>query len=203
MAIKTDPRIDAYIAKAAPFAQPILNHLRTLVHHGNPETEETIKWGCPFFTYRGQMFCSMAAFKAHAAFGFHHQGMEKVLAKDLGKQAEAMGFFGRLTSIADLPNDATLLRYIGAAVQLNDSGQPRLAKSKPKPELPVPPDFAAALKKNRKAAAVFTNFAPSHRRDYIEWITEAKREETRVKRLATALEWIADGKHRNWKYENC
>jgi len=195
-----DQRIDAYIAQAAPFARPILNHLRQLVHQGNPEAEETIKWSMPFFTYRGKMFANMAAFKAHAAFGLHpHRG----LAGLTDKAGDAMGQLGRITGLADLPGDKALLASIRAAKKFHDSGAPRPAKPKPRPAPPVPADLAAGLKRNRKAADAWEKFSPSAHREYIEWITEAKRDETRELRLATTLEWLAEGKPRNWKYQNC
>lgn len=203
MSAKKDPRIDAYIARSAAFARPIMLHLRALVHQGNPEVEETIKWSCPFFTYRGKLFSSFAAFKAHAAFGLHHQGMEKLLDGKTGKASEAMGLVGRLTSLQDLPADKVLLGYIRAAKKLHDSGAPARAKPKPKPALPVPADLAVALRHSKKAAAAWADFSPSCRREYIEWITGAKRPETRESRLLTTLEWVAEGKSRNWKYQNC
>lgn len=155
------------------------------------------------FTLDGKILCGMAAFKAHATFGFWHQGMEKLLAKEFGKTYDAMGHMGRITSLADLPKDADLKRYIKRAAELIVTGMPARPKPKPKPPLSTPPDLAAALKKNAKAAKTWDGFAPSHRREYIEWITEAKREETRATRLATTLEWVAEGKQRNWKYMNC
>lgn len=203
MAPKPDPRIDAYIAKAAPFAQPILRHLRELVHTGCPEAQETMKWSMPHFTHGGGILCSMSAFKAHCAFGFWHRGMNAIIAKD-GIDAEAaMGDFGRITSLADLPDDRKMIRYIREAAKLNESDAPARPPPKPKQVLPVPADLAAALKTNKKAAAAFGAFSPSHRREYIEWITEAKRVETRQKRLATTLVWLAAGKPRNWQYLNC
>ena len=205
MAIRSDPRVDAYIKQAAPFAQPILKHLRQLVRQGCPEVTETIKWGMPSFTVDGKILCGMAAFKAHCTFGFWHQAMEKIIAKAHGTIGDAMGLMGRITSLADLPVDEAMLGYIKTAVSLNSSDQP--ARSRPagkrKPEAAVPADLAAALKKNKTAAATFAKFTPSHRREYVEWITEAKREETRQKRLATTLEWLAEGKSRHWKYANC
>lgn len=200
---KADPRIDAYIAKSAAFAQPILRHLRQLVHQACPAADETIKWGCPHFVYTGGILCSMAAFKAHVAFGFWHQGMKKVLGAAGEKEETAMGSFGRVEKLDDLPDDKALVRYIQAAAKLNESDVPRRAKPKPKTALPVPADFASALKKNKTAAVNFESFSASQRREYIEWITEAKREETREKRLATSLEWLTEGKTRNWKYESC
>lgn len=200
---KTDPRHDAYVAAAAEFARPILKKLRALVHESCPAVEETIKWSMPSFTLDGKILCGMAAFKAHATFGFWHRGMEKLLAKEFGKTYDAMGSMGRITSLADLPPDADLRRYIKRAAELIASGTPARPKSKPRPALPVPADLAAALKKNKTANITFQNFSPSHRREYIEWITEAKRPETRATRLATTLEWLAAGKPRNWKYMNC
>ena len=202
MPTKPDPRIDAYIAKAAPFAQPILRHLRGLVHHACPNATETIKWGMPFFEHHG-LLCSMAAFKAHAAFGFHHQAMDQLLARDGTGADGAMGNLGRIASLAGLPPDPKLVRYLKQAAKLNESGAPRRPAKKVKPALPDPADLAAALQKNQTAAATWAKFPPGHRREYIEWITGAKRPETRAKRLATTLEWLAEGKARNWKYENC
>jgi len=203
MASKPDPRIDAYVAAAAPFSQPVVRHLRQLVRAACPEVEETIKWSRPCFAYRGILFCFIAVFKAHLAFGFWHKDMKKVIAADGGKADEALGLLGRITSIADLPDDRTLMRYIKTAMKLHDSGVPTRPKPKPKAALPVPADLTAALRKNRPAAAAWEKFSPSHRREYIEWLVEAKREETRAKRLATTIEWLAAGKSRNWKYENC
>ena len=199
----TDKRIDAYIAKSAPFAQPILKRLRKIVHAACPEATETIKWGMPSFMYRGKILCGMAGFKAHAAFGFWHRGMEKLMSREIGKTYDAMGLMGRITSLADLPSDKVLTHYIKTALKLHDSGAPARVKSKPKPTLPMPADFAAALKKNQKAAAAWADFSPSARREYLEWITEARREETRASRLATTIAWTAQGKPRNWKYQNC
>lgn len=202
MTTKPDPRIDAYIAGAAAYAQPILRHLRALVRQGCPEATETIKWGMPFFEHHG-LLCSMAAFKAHCAFGFHHQGMDAVLAKSGDQSAEAMGSLGRITRLADLPADAVLRRHIQQAAQLNASGAPRRPAAKPRPAPKVPAELTAALKTNTAAATNFAQLAPSHHREYIEWITEAKRPETRAKRIATTVEWVAEGKARNWKYQDC
>lgn len=200
--MKTDPRIDAYIAKSAEFAQPILRHLRALVHAACPAAEETIKWGMPSFTYHG-ILCGLAGFKAHCTFGFWHQGTTKIIRQAGGKAEEAMGSLGRITSRADLPSDREMMGYIRQAAKLNESGAPARPKPKPKKPLPMPADLAAALKKNAKAAKIFADFSPSARREYIEWIIEAKRAETRSSRLETAVKWIAGGKKRNWKYENC
>lgn len=196
-----DARIDAYIAKSAEFARPILNHLREAVHTACPQVEETLKWSAPAFMYGGKILCSMAAFKQHAAFGFWQGG--QVVEHD-PKAAEAMGQFGRITKLADLPTRAEFTRYARRAMKLIDEGVkplPRGGKPKPPPEPPA--DLVAALKKNRQAQAAFDAFPPSHRREYIEWITEAKREETRQKRLAQAVEWLSEGKPRNWKYMSC
>ena len=201
---RTDPRVDAYIAKATPFAKPILRHLRKLVHDVCPEAEETLKRRSPTFTYRGKILCGMAAFQEHCTFGFWHQGMTTVLGAD-ARKGTAAGLLGRLTKVEDLPPPKRMARYVREAVRLNESGTPALVRSSRRAAapLPVPADLAAALKKNKAAAAFFDAMSPGHRKDYIEWITEAKRDETRQKRLATAVEWIAEGKSRNWKYENC
>jgi uncharacterized protein YdeI (YjbR/CyaY-like superfamily) len=201
----SDPRIDAYIAKSAEFARPVLRRLRALVHDACPEAEETMKWSMPSFLHNGKILCGMAAFRAHCTFGFWHQEMAKVLGEDGAGADEAMGSFGRITSLADLPSDAAMRRYIRKAAKLNESetpARPRPARKRAA-ELPVPADLAAALKKNKAAAVTFASFRPSHRKEYIEWITEAKRDETRAKRLATTLEWLAAGKVRNWKFESC
>jgi len=203
--LKMDPRVDVYIAKSAEFARPVLRHLRALVQRGCPEVEETIKWGMPSFLHDGKILCGMAAFKAHCTFGFWHRKMASVLGSDGSKAGEAMGSLGRITSLDDLPSDRKLLGYILEAVKLNESDAP----ARPRPArkaaraLPVPADLAAALKKDRRAAAAFGRFSPSQRNEYVDWIREARREETRRKRLATALEWIAEGKTRNWKYAAC
>jgi uncharacterized protein YdeI (YjbR/CyaY-like superfamily) len=196
-----DPRVDAYIANSADFAKPILVHLRDVVHLTCPQVEETLKWKMPTFMYHG-MLCGMAAFKQHCTFGFWKHAL--VVGEEQAGDAQAMGQFGRIARIADLPSKKILAGYIKKAMQLNEDGvkAPR-ATSKRKPAPRVSDDLAAALKKNRKAAATFAAFSPTNQREYIEWITEAKREETRAKRLATAVEWMAEGKIRNWKYLNC
>src|SRR5688572_4265457 len=191
-----DPRIDAYIARAAPFAGPILEHLRTLVHRGCPEVVETIKWSMPAFDHQGP-FCSMAAFKEHATFGFWRAELVVPGAKSMAPMAQ----FGRLTSLEDLPPDAEMLGMIRKAAALNEAG----VKAPPRPKrakapIPMPADLAAALKKNAKARATFEGLSPSHRREYLEWITEAKTDATRQKRLATTLEWLGQGKPLNWRY---
>ena len=195
-----DPRIDAYIAESAEFARPILLHLRRLVHRECPAVVETMKWSFPHFQYDGTILCSMAAFKQHCAFGFWHDEMTRLLEREDAAREGAMGALGRITSLKDLPKDPALRRYLRHAMKLIDAGAPARARAKPRPALPVPRDLAAALKKNRAARTTFENFSPSHRREYIEWIIDAKRDETRRKRLATTLEWLTAGKPRNWKY---
>jgi uncharacterized protein YdeI (YjbR/CyaY-like superfamily) len=195
-----DARIDAYIEKARPFAQPILRHLRELVHTTVPSVVETVKWGMPHFTYRGKNIAGMAAFKAHCAFIVHGEGRQDVG----GKAAEGMGGYGKIAGMDDLPDDAALreaLKDTMAHIDAHGTATRRSNQTAPKPEIAVPQDFAAALRENRVAQATFDGLAPSHRREYLEWITEAKRDETRAKRIATALEWLAEGKRRNWKYE--
>jgi uncharacterized protein YdeI (YjbR/CyaY-like superfamily) len=196
-----DPRIDAYIARQADFARPILEQLREAVHSACPECEETLKWSMPTFMYKGGILASMAAFKAHATFGFWRGSL---VVGDGEEQRSAMGQFGRLTSAADLPSRETLSLLIRKAMALADSGtKPKRPVKNPKPAIETPSDLEAALDSNPAARATYEAFPPSCRRDYVEWIVEAKREETRAKRLAQAVEWMAEGKKRHWKYENC
>ena len=198
-----DPRIDKYIKEAADFAKPILIHIRNLVHAGCPDVEETLKWGMPSFLHEG-ILCGMAAFKQHCTFGFWKGSL--IIGKDGRSQEEAMGQFGRLTSLTDLPSDKVILGYIKEAIRLNDEDVqvPRRAPSKvKKKELVIPDYFLAVLKKNKKVFATFEQFSYSHKKEYVEWITEAKAEETRQRRLQTALKWLAEGKARHWKYEKC
>jgi len=194
-----DPRVDAYIAAAADFARPILKHLRTLVHRGCPDVEETMKWSFPHFDHRGIM-CGLAAFKSHCAFGFWKGKL--VVDPKTNRSAEAMGQFGRITGLQDLPPDATIVAMVREAARLNEEGiaVPR-RRAAPKKEAVVPPDLAAALRAAKGARAAFDGFTPGKRREYVEWLAEAKTEETRKRRLATAVAWIAEGKSRNWKYE--
>jgi uncharacterized protein YdeI (YjbR/CyaY-like superfamily) len=197
-----DARVDTYIAKSAGFARPILEHLRDVVHAACPEVEETMKWSFPHFQYKG-ILCSMAAFKEHCAFGF----WKGALVVGEGADGEkAMGQFGRITTLSDLPSKKVLTGYIKKAMQLNADGVKSPTRSKPKaPPKPVvvPDDLSAALRANAKARATFEKFPPSHKREYIDWITEAKTQATRARRLETAVEWMAEGKPRNWKYMNC
>ena len=196
---RKDPRIDAYIAESADFARPILNKLRKLIHAGCPDVEETMKWSCPHFVYRG-LLCSMAAFKEDCTFGFRKGELMKSL-KDHAKSEQAMGQYGRITSLAGLPSDKIILEQVKEAARLNAEGIKAPKATKEKKPLKIPSYFGLALKKNGKALATFESFSPSHKREYIEWITEAKTATTREKRIATALEWLAAGKGRNWRYE--
>lgn len=199
---KKDKLVDAYIGKSPDFAKPVLTQLRAIVHDACPGVEEDIKWSCPHFLYRDKVLCSMAAFKQHCAFHIWHGG-QVVDAKD-NKSDEAMGQFGRITSVEELPSKKAIAGYLKKAMALIDSGAKRFERPKAKPEnkeVVVPDDFAAALGKSKKAQAVFDGFSYSHRKEYVEWITDAKTEETRQRRIATALEWLAEGKSRNWKYE--
>jgi uncharacterized protein YdeI (YjbR/CyaY-like superfamily) len=191
----TDRRVDTYIAKAQPFAKPILSHIRALVHKAVPEVQETIKWSFPHFDYKG-VLCSMAAFREHCAFGFWNQS---ILADDQ-KSADAMGQFGRITSLRDLPPGRTFVALVKQAAALNDAGVKPKRELKPKAPLKTPAYMLAALKKNKKAHATFDAFSPSAQREYVEWVTEAKTDATRDRRLETAVQWMAEGKERNWKY---
>lgn len=198
--MKTDPRIDAYIAKAAPFARPILSHVRDRVHAAAPEAEETMKWSAPSFTVGGKILLMMAAFKAHAALNFWR-------GQEIGEgnpKAGAMGQFGKLASVEDLPPDKELDAMIREAAALaRTAPAPRRAKHQPKPPAAMHPEFSAALAANPKAKAVLEGFPPSAQRDYLDWISEAKQDGTRTKRIATAVEWLSEGKRRHWKYQNC
>jgi uncharacterized protein YdeI (YjbR/CyaY-like superfamily) len=194
---KRDPRVDMYIASSADFAKPILSHIRTLVHEACPQVEETMKWGMPHFEDEG-ILCGMASFKEHCAF---HLWKGSLIVGDGPR--EAMGQFGRITKVSDLPSKKILTGYIKQVMKLRENGVKNPARSKPKKRtsLVVPTELASALKKNKKAAAAFKGFPPSHKREYADWISEAKREETRKRRVDTAVEWMAEGKSRNWKYE--
>ncbi|MEO7766859.1 MAG: YdeI/OmpD-associated family protein [Ferruginibacter sp.] len=196
---KKEKFIDEYISKSADFAQPILNHLRQLVHGMCPEVAEKIKWSFPHFDYRGEMMCSMAAFKEHCVFGFWKAALMKdPLLLENARSEVSMGHLGRIRSKKDLPADKTIKAWIKEAMQLNDDGikLPSKLKTTEKKEIIIPEYFTKALSKNKKALQIFENYAYSHKKEYIEWITEAKTEETRNKRITTALEWIAEGKSR-------
>ena len=198
--MKTEPRFDTYIESKAEFAKPILNYVREVVHAACPDCEEAMKWSSPSFMYKGKILASMAAFKAHAAFGFW-QGGQVTDAGD--KQMSAMGQYGRLTSLDDLPPRAELEALVKKAMTLIDEGVKTVRTKHEKAPFTVPQDMRAALDANPAAAAAFDGFPPSAQRDYVEWVTGAKRDETRVSRLVQSVEWLAEGKRRNWKYENC
>jgi uncharacterized protein YdeI (YjbR/CyaY-like superfamily) len=197
-----DPRIDLYISKSAEFAKPILLHLRELVHVACPDVQETIKWSFASFDYKGPM-CSMASFKQHCAFGFWKASLMKD--KSLVSNAEsesAMGHYGKITSLKDLPSDKKIIAHIKEAMMLNEK-EIKLPPKKitaAKKVVVVPDYFLKQLQKNKKAFTTFNNFSPSHKREYVEWITEAKTEETKNRRMKSAIEWMSEGKSRNWKY---
>ena len=195
-----DPRVDAYMARAAPFARPILEHIRARVHAAVPDVVETLKWSAPSFTRDGKILLMMAAFKKHAALNFW-RGQELRGGEASG---EAMGQFGKLTSLADLPGDDEFDRLIRQAADLAATAPaPRKVKHEPKPPAELHPDFAKALAANPRAKATLDAFPPSARRDYLDWIAEAKQDKTRAKRIADAVQWLGEGKRRHWKYENC
>jgi hypothetical protein len=195
-----DKRVDAYIARSAAFAQPILVHLREVVHDACPDVVETLKWSSPSFEYKG-LLCGMAAFKQHAVFGFWKH---ELVVGDDGKAREAMGSFGCLKTVADLPSRKALAGYVRKAMKLNDAGI-RVPRRKTRPMKPVPmhPDLKKALGRSRMAQAAFDAFPPGQQREYLEWVAQAKGEDTRARRVAQAVEWMAQGKRRNWKYETC
>ncbi len=203
-----DPRVDAYVAKSADFAKPILSHLRTLIHENCPTAEETMKWSFPHFMYKSagdgksRVLCSMASFKQHCAFGFWYSG-GWIMSDESKPSSEGMGQYGKITSLADLPKDKALIKQIKAAVKLHDSGIKPAARTRStdKKELEIPDYFIAALKKNKKALATFEQFNYSNKKEYVDWVTEAKTDETRKRRLETSVEWMSEGKARNWKYQ--
>ena len=194
-----DKRVDAYISKSADFAKPVLNHFRRLVHRACPQVEETIKWGFPHFDYKGMM-CSMASFKNHCAFGF----WKAALMKDAGifkkNNEDAMGHAGKIKSVEDLPADEIIIGQVKEAMKLNDEGIKFPDRTRKKPKIIVPASLKKGLIKNGKASATFNNFSPTHKKEYIDWINEARTEETQNKRVFIAIGWLAEGKIRNWKY---
>ena len=196
---KRDPRIDDYITKSADFAKPILTHLRELIHTACPEVEETLKWRNPSFMHKG-LLCGIAGFKQHCVIGF----WKDAVLFDRNPNAKPCAIPDRITNVSELPPDKVLLGYIKEAVRLNEEGiKIPKAKATAKKDVVVPNDLLSALKKNKKALSTFEDFSYSHKKEYVEWISEAKREETRTQRLATAVAWMSEGKARNWKYERC
>jgi uncharacterized protein YdeI (YjbR/CyaY-like superfamily) len=197
----TDARVDAYIEKSLDFAKPVLKHLRKLVHKASPNLTETLKWSMPAFEYKG-IVCGFASFKEHCTFGFWKESLLEKVA--FSTEKTAMGSFGRITSVKDLPPDDVIIKLVRQAVELNEKDiKVKKAVSKTKKEIVVPDVLLKALARNATAAETFNNFPPSCKREYIEWITEAKTDATRDKRLATTIEWLSEGKRRNWKYEKC
>ena len=200
------PQVDAYIAKAAPFAQPVLEHLRELIHKGCPDVVEEIKWSMPFFVYKGQILGNIAAFKAHCSVNLWGGGVAAAMRKDGMLSSDGMGKLGKIASVKDLPSNKQMIGFVKQAAAFIDGGgktMPKRTKKVERAEAEVPVELAAALKKNKAAGATFAAFSPGCRREYVDWIVEAKRQETREKRVAQAVEWMAEGKQRNWKYQNC
>jgi uncharacterized protein YdeI (YjbR/CyaY-like superfamily) len=205
---RKDPRVDAYIAKSADFAKPILNHLRKLIHDTCPTVEETIKWGMPHFEYKGaaerkpRVLCSMASFKQHCAFGFWYSQGGLMSGEPKAAESTGMGQYGKISSLKDLPKTKELIKQIKESMKVHDSGikpAPR-PRSTEKKTLEIPDYFTAALKKSKKALTTFEGFNYSNKKEYVDWVTEAKTDETRKSRLATAVDWMSEGKPRNWKY---
>jgi uncharacterized protein YdeI (YjbR/CyaY-like superfamily) len=202
--MRNDPRIDTYIAEAAPFARPILRHLRSVVHRVCPEAEEAIKWHMPMFSLQGKLFCALGAFKAHCRFMIFGPEVRALITADGHGGPEADGSFGKLTSLADLPNDRQIAKYLKFAAERVAEGKSPMSRGPrraPKPAPKVPPAFAAALRRHPAAETTFAGLSPSCRREYLEWIMGAKQEETKARRMAQAILWLADGKKLNWKYE--
>jgi uncharacterized protein YdeI (YjbR/CyaY-like superfamily) len=193
-----DPRVDAYIAKAAPFAQPLLEHVRDIVHRTCPDTVEAIKWGMPMFLHRDKIIANMAAFKQHASFGTWRRN-----AGEGSDKPDGMGQFGKLATLADLPSDEALAEAVRQAMAMVEAGGSLRAPAKPKPAAEAPDDLRAALDAVPAAAAAFAAFPPGAQREYVDWVVEAKQPITRTRRIALTVEQCAEGKRRNWKYENC
>lgn len=193
-----DKRIDDYISAAEPFARPILKYLRKVIHKACPDVTENIKWGMPSFDYKG-LLCGIAAFRRHCTFGFWKQQL--LSHPSISAESNTLSSFGRITSLDDLPAEKELIEIIHQAMELNELGIKPDRTVRSKGDVVVPEMLAAALKDNKKAAETFDNFPPSCRREYIEWIIDAKTEPTRIKRLATTIEWLSQGKKKNWKYE--
>jgi len=198
-----DTRIDDYILKSAEFAKPILNHLRSVIHKACPDVKETMKWGFPHFEYASSILCSMAAFKKHSAFTFWRGALlpdtDKILAVE---EKTSMGHFGPIKSLDDLPTEEIITKYIKEAMALTEKGVkvPKKEKASVPGEIKIPPYFIDALQQNNTALTHFEKLSASHKKEYLEWITEAKTEATRTKRIATTIEWLQEGKSRNWKY---
>ena len=201
--MRRNSEVDVYLGKVQPFALPILEHLRALVHEACPAVDETIKWSRPFFEYRGAILCNISAFKEHCSFGFWGEEMGVVLRRAGALGEQGMGSLGRIASLQDLPGDKQMVAWIRQAAAFIERGETvrRKVVKAAKAEVAPPAEFAAALARNKKAAARFVALSPSCKREYVEWIADAKRPETRDKRIATAVEWIAEGKQRNWKYQ--
>jgi uncharacterized protein YdeI (YjbR/CyaY-like superfamily) len=205
-----NPRVDVYINKAKPFAQPILTHIRELVHKAVPNVEETIKWSRPFFELKGVILGNMSAFNEHCSVGFWGEEIGAVLRQANVVQDGGMGSLGRIATLKDMPSDKQMLSFLKQAAAFIESGNytsPIAARNRvvkaPKAAPVAPAELTQALKANKAAGKVFANFSPSCQREYVEWIAEAKRPETRDKRIAQAIEWISEGKQRNWKYQDC
>ena len=198
----TDARIDAYIDKSADFAKPILKHLRQLMHKACPDVVETMKWSMPFFDYNGTVMCNMAAFKEHCRLFFWKSKLMNDPEKILPQSEDDASKLNKITSLKNLPSDKILMVYIKGAMLLNEGNIKLPPKKKAViKDLEMPGDFGAALKKNKAAQTVFEKFSPGKQKEYIEWITEAKTQATKDKRIETAVEWIAEGKSRHWKYQ--
>lgn len=193
-----DARVDEYVERAAEFARPILLHLRLLVHQACPEIDETIKWSRPFFVHRGTIIANMAAFKRHCSFGLWGPGMTPLSTDGAG------GSLARIESLAGLPEDAAIVAMVRDAIKRVGNTGAAATKGRVKAvseDIAVPQDLALALAEIDGAIAHFEALSPSCKREYVLWIEEAKRKETRARRVGETARWIAEGKRRNWKYE--
>lgn len=196
----TDPRVDAYIDNANDFATPILKHLRRLVHEVCPEVQEGIKWGFPAFDYKGYL-CGMTAHKAHCSFTLWKgslmedpQGHLEIVGKT------GMGHFGKIKTPGDLPDDGVLKGFIMQGMRLNKEGTTVTRQPVKSSAVDIPGYFMERLRTSKKALETFEAFSNYNKKEYVEWVTGAKTEATRERRMSQAVEWMAEGKVRNWKY---
>jgi len=197
---KKNPAVDAYINKSKPFAKPILKHLRKIIHKACPKVTEDIKWGAPFYLYQDRILCATMAFKAHCAIVFWKSAL---IRKEMGQKAVGdLKSLRRISLLEELPSERELLAYIKLAMHFNEPSTKLPPREKRSDPLKIPRELTYALRANPKAFKNFNSFTPSKKKDYIFWITGAKTEETRERRLEISVDWISEGKSRNWKYED-
>lgn len=198
-----DTRVDAYIAKQQPFAKEICTRVRAIVHEAAPDITEDIKWGHVAFMHKG-IVCGLAAFKHHVVFHFWKASLLGGSHARRSTDDKTLEQLAKLKSVDELPSKSVIASLVKAAVKLNDGAvkvpKSPMAAKKTKAPLRTPPSLAKALARNAKAKSTYQGFSPSHKREYVEWICDAKSVETRDRRIEQALGWMSEGKPRNWKY---